>query len=275
MAAPRTCQYPGCDAVDPQPPYRYLRDGVPSVTAISGMLDLGKSAAFGYAGSLIAATVAIHQPERLEGMSISDCTHEKEGLCAACRFLRQEHATQWDKKATFGSHIHHLACSWAEGEEVDEDEASKPYLDAIEAFYNDTVPSWLLTERTVGYREPALQYRGKFDGIVDVTCPVCANGNRCRWLVDWKTGRFYPAEQCLQLSAYRYAWLTEWDGKTEVFVEPVPDVDHCGVVLLSGEGTYELKELPANRDAHQVFLNLRDSWGWHKAITEWAKKEAA
>lgn len=271
--ATRTCAYPGCDAPDPQPPYRYLRDGIPSVTAISGMLDLGKAASFGYAASLIAATVAVHEPERLDGMSISGCTHEKTGLCAACRFLRQEHAQQWREKANFGSHIHHLALSWAEGEDVDEDEATRPYLDAIEAFYKDTHPTWIMAERTVGILEPhSVAYRGKFDGIVTLDCPICG-GSRCDWLIDWKTGRYYPAEQTLQLAAYRYARLTSWGGKTETVEGPVPAVKHAGVVLLSGEGTYRLMELPASLEAHGAFLNLRSSWFWHKEITKWAKAQ--
>lgn len=266
------CKYPGCNHPDPQPPYRYLRDGVPSVTAISGMIDLGKSPSFGYAAATIAAVTAVHQRERWSELSTEDCGHEKDTLCNACRFLRAEHAVQWDTTAILGSHVHHLAESWANGLDVDQDEHTKGYLDAIELFYRDARPTWELTEVTVAYtKRPNVAYRGKFDGICEVNCPVHV-GRRCRWLVDWKTGRYYPHEQTLQLAAYRFADLTEWQGKEQRIVAPVPKVHHCGVVLLTEDGSYRLAELPADRTAHRAFLQLRRSYEWHKAMTRWEKE---
>ena len=264
------CKHVGCMHVDPQPPYRYLRDGVPSVTAISGMIDLGKSSSFGYAASLIAATTAVHEIDRWAHLSTENCGHEKDTLCAACRFLRAEHGVQWNAKAELGSHVHHLAESWAKGETVDQDEPSKGYLDAIELFYYDTKPRWLLTECTVAYTKPGLTYRGKFDGIVELLCPLC-DGKRCSWLVDWKTGRYYPHEQTLQLSAYRYAQLTAWTGKTQTAIGPVPKVKHAGVILLGADGGYALRPLPVDRTAHRAFLQLRRAYEWHKEMSRWEK----
>jgi len=269
VKAPRKsdlCSYPGCEAPDPQPPYRYLRDGVPSVTAISSMIDIGKASSFGYAASLIAATVAVHEPERWAHMSTADCTHDKDGLCAACRFIRGEHRAQWDAKAALGSHVHHLALSWAEGQTVAVEPEVNPYMDAVEQFYDERKPEWVVTERTVGYEAVDGRYRGKLDGICDLACPI-HEGNRCRWLIDWKSGRFYPVEQSLQLSAYRYAYLTRWEAKTQIIEERVPAVDHAGVVLLDvdaeGKGAYSLRPLPADTETHGMFLDLLSIHGWH------------
>lgn len=87
------------------------------------------------------------------------------------------------------------------------------------------------------------------------------------------TGGFYPKSQTLQLSAYRCAQhLTAWEDKTETVTGPVPKVAHAGVCLLGGDGNYQLIELPANGDAHAVFLRLRDAWGWHKQMTKWERE---
>jgi len=254
-------------------PYAGKRD-YPSATTIAGAYDDGKSRSFAWAASLITATAAVHHPDQWEGLGVDGCNEEKDGLCPACRWLRSEFDRRWNAKANLGSHIHHLLLSWAQGDEIDVDAASEPHIDAAEKFLLDAEPTWIEVERTVLYDSPRSHgYRGQLDWIAEINCPVCPPGARCKWLGDWKSGRFYPTSQTLQMAAYRYArHLTRWEGKDEITEGPVPTVAHAGVCLLGADGTYQLIELPANGDAHSTFLRMRDAWGWHKQMTKWERE---
>lgn len=296
---------------------------VPSASTIAGLLDDNKSRSFAWAASLIAASTAVHQPDTWAGLidvmtdkaaavGYTECTHTKEALCKACAFLRSEFDRQWTAKADHGGHVHHNALDWAEGRDIDVDPASEPFIDNLEAFYHQHNPEWLHTERTVTYSKPVSHaYVGQFDGIAVLDCPTCGGAARCKWLLDFKTGRFSPAEQTLQMAGYRYAQhLTTWtpvEGKkyrcrkdgctdstahshcgycgqveqhrpyarpsyyTERVDEPMPAVAHAGVILLSPDHGGRLVELPANGDAHSTFLRLRDAWGWSRQMERWEK----
>ncbi len=261
-----------CGADVSHRPYAAVRgkNALPSVSAISGMLDDGKSDTMPWASSLIAASTAVHSPQLWAHLDAADCTGDKDGLCAACRFLRYQFKVVWDAKRDFGSHIHHLALSWANGDDVEVDSVSEPYMDALERFYADCEPEWIEKERTVLYDKPwSHGYRGQFDGIAWLN----RNGERERFLCDVKTGRYYPTEQTLQLAGYRYAQhLTTWENGTEHIDGPVPSVAYAAVVLLGDDGRYRLVELPANGDAHGAFLRLRDGWGFAKQMKRWAKE---
>lgn len=261
------CDYPGCQWKGNPRPYARIRDGVPSVTTISGLGD--DKTGMQWAAAMIAATTAIHHHEAYAGLSQANCTEEKEGLCPTCRFLRSEHDRRWKAKAALGSHVHHLIADLAGGAEITSDEKIDPYLDAWDAFVLDCQPEWLQLEATVLFdTNPDIKYRGTLDLIGNLT----VNGERSTWLIDWKTGRFVPVSQTLQLAALRHAnYLTEWQGKTETVIGPVPKVDHCGVVMLGEDGCYELRELPADREAWTAFINLRRAWDRQNRIERWAK----
>ena len=262
---PSVCNYCGAD-VDHRP-YAGKRD-MPSVTGVLEMLDGGKSRSFGWAASLIASVTAVHHPDRWAGLGTDGCTGDKDGLCPACIYLRSEFDRQWRAQADLGTHVHHLALSWAVGEEIDVDAHTAPYLDALEKFWVEADPEWLHLERTVLYdRSRSHAYRGQFDWIARVTL----NGERRTLLGDIKTGRYSPHSQTLQLAAYRFAQLTRWEDKTEIVEGPVPVVDGAAVLLLGDDGTCRLVELPAAGDAHSTFLRLRDLWGWHRQIDRWSK----
>lgn len=268
------CRYPGCDAPDPQPPYRYLRDGIPSVTTIAGLLDDGKSRKFAWSASAIAADYVVHGDGEWARMVSSPCDHAAKRFCPSCAAIRAEFDRRWSAKADLGSHVHHLACSWAHGDSVYGDVDTNAYLDAIAAFYTQHQPRWLLTERTISGGDLSTRYRGKFDGICEVDCPV-ADHDRCRWIVDYKTGGFYPLEQTLQLAAYRFGRLTTWEDMTEHVGEPVPSTAHAGVILLRGDGGFELVELPADEFAIDGFMGLRRSWDFRRRIETWEKNRQA
>lgn len=264
------CGYPGCNYDDSgHRPYARKRDGIPSVTTLSSMLDTGKARSFGWAASTIAAKLAVHQAEQWANLGTEACNHDTKNFCPACRYLRSAHDRAWKTKANLGSHIHHCALQWAAGEDVDEDETTKPYLDALERFHVEHRPTFQHLEFTVLYDTNGHQtYRGQSDFIAGIT----VNGQRKRGLVDIKTGGFYPTEQTLQLSAYRYAtWLTRWFGTTEKKVGHMPQVDFVGVLMLGADGGFRLIELPADKAAHSQLLRLRDVWSFTKDMERWEK----
>lgn len=263
------CGYPGCDWAGTHRPYSRARDGIPSASTIAGLAD--DKGGMVWASAMIAATTAVHHPDMWEHLGTDGCTEEKTGLCPACRYLRSEHDRQWKAKAALGTHVHHLVADLAEGKEVDSDSTVDPYLDGWEKFVVECEPEWVHLERTVLYNRPrAHAYRGQTDFIGWLT----VDGERSLWLGDWKTGRYWPTQQTLQLAGYRFAQhLTRWDsGKEEIDV-PVPAVAHAGVICLDDQGGYQLHELPANGDAHSTFLRLRDVYGWQRQMDRWAKEQ--
>lgn len=268
------CKYPGCTVDLDARPYARKRDGVPSASTVAELLDDGKSRGFAWSASLIAATEAVHHPDNWAGLISEDCTHEKSGLCKACIYLRSQHDREWSAKANLGTHVHHMALSWASGEAVDEDETTGPYLDALAAFYEAHTPSWQHLERTILYSEPrSHMYRGSFDWVAKLDCPICGPGKRCTWLGDIKTGGYYPTSQTLQLAGYRYAQhLTDWTGGKETITGPMPKAAHAGVLLLGSGGGYHLVELPANGDAHSMFLRLVDLYRFGAEMKRWARE---
>lgn len=274
------CAYPGCTYDDSaHRPYARKRD-IPSVTAISSLLDAGKARSFGWAASLIAATTAVHETPRWWGLPTSPCSHDirvEPGLCKACGFLRSEFDRQWTAKAVLGSHIHHMALSWALGDAVDTDEVTEPYMDALELFHVEQLPDFVELERTVRYDDAdSRDYRGQFDFMAYTgECP----DERRLGMWDIKTGSFHPVEQTLQLAAYRYATnFTHWEaldkrGKPMETVEcHTPAVAEAGVLLLGEDGDYQLIPLPADEKAFRMFLGLRECWEWGREIDKWDKQ---
>ena len=275
------CKYPLCGAELDHRPYSRARDGIPSASTIAELLDDGKARSFAWSASLIAAATAVHQPDSYQGLigvmtdlavknGFNECTHTKDGLCKACAFLRSEFDRQWKAKADLGTHIHHLALSWAQGQEVDEDPVTRPYLDALERFYQDCKPEFHLLESTILYdKTPGLSYRGQFDFIATLN----RDGERRKGLWDIKTGSFYPVSQTLQLAGYRGAtWITDWSSGKEVKAGPMPAVAEAGVLLLQPDGEYRLIALPADGDAHGAFLRCRDLFRWSREVQRWAKE---
>lgn len=287
-----TCAYPSCQYDDSgHRPYARLRDGLPSASTVAGCLDAGdKARAFSWSAALIAATTAVHETDRWWNLPTHldngrPCAHQpwidgedgkESGLCRCCRFIRSEFDRVWRAKANLGSHIHHLALSWAKGENVETDPTTEPYMDALEKFYLEHQPDFHALERTVRYAdELGRDYRGQFDFIAYLNYGY----NTARTgLWDIKTGSFHPVEQTLQLAGYRYAtWLTDWEypekgSSHEYHTGDMPVVDEAGILMLHDTGEYELIALPADRAAFKVFLGLREDWAWARGIEKWEKE---
>jgi hypothetical protein len=270
------CPYEGCSYnVGDHRPYARKRDGIPSVTQISSMLDNGKSRSFPWAASGLAATEAVHHSERWYRLSThqangENCTHDATGFCVACRYLRSMFDREWKAKANLGTHVHHLALQWARGEECEEDETTKPYLDGLERFYHDHRPEWLFLERTLAglltsEHGGELRWRGSFDAIVKL--PVVGQA-----LIDIKTGGLYPEEQTLQLAGYTMAdTITEWRDGKQFDIEPMPAVDAAGCLFLTGDGDYRLVWLPVDTEAIWAFFNLLLLHRWGQRMSAWYK----
>lgn len=228
----------------------------PSVSAVAGLLSMGDALAWGAAKE--TALFAVHHPDEWQHLDPTDAYHR----------LRKHHRGVWNDKAQRGTTVHLLAEGWAAGQEVECPVECEPYLNALERFYIDHTPTWVHCERSVVYSDPIERaHGGTFDGIA-----VLRDGRT--GLLDWKTGKRYPVEVILKMAAYRYAQHLAVVDEIGQFidVEPMPAVDFCAAVYLHDDGTYEMLELPADRDAHAAFLALRDVWGWKQEAEKWLKK---
>ena len=249
-------------------PYARLRDGIPSVTTVLEVSNFGaKSHKFAWAATEIAAVTAVHGGPEWANLGTEGCTHDHAvypGLCPACRFLRSEFHRRWTAKANLGNHLHHLAESWSKGEDVETDDTTGPFINALESWYGDAEPDFFETEATLLYDEAKINtYRGTCDVIADINCPVCV-GERCRWLLDYKsTEGWWDTEWRIQLAAYRCAnWVTLWEDKTEIKARRMPTVAHAGILQLRSDGTYRCEELEAGAAEFNIFVSLRHAWRW-------------
>lgn len=225
----------------------------PSVSGVAGCLSMGDGLVYG--ATKVCANAAVYRRDEWGHLSDEDAYH----------WLRKLHASEWRAKAARGTAVHSLAECWAAGEDIECPPELDRYVDALEAFYVDHQPKWIHCERSVVYTEPGREYGGTADGWA-----VLKDGRT--GLLDWKTGSRYPVEVILKMAAYRYATaLAVVENGKFVDTEPVPEADFAAAVYLHDDGTYEMLELPADRDAHRVFLALRDVWGWKKGAEAWEK----
>ena len=192
------------------------------------------------------------------------------GLCPACKFLRSQFDWQTREKAALGNHVHHLAASWASGEDVESDEVTDPFLDGLEQWYGTYHPKFVAVEQTVYYQAGIRQYVGSFDLLIehDCTCETASEDFRCLGLYDIKTGiGQWDKEWILQLSAYRYAKsFTRWEKGKQTITGPMPVVAHSGVLWLHDDGRAEIVPVETNAVAHNQFLRLLDLYQWQKRV---------
>jgi hypothetical protein len=300
------CGYEGCDVDTGARPY--ANKGVPSVTTIIDQANLGDRArAFTWYGGEKAAIAAVHDTAKWWDLpsTVGDkpCTkdhkicaicdrpkadHVKQvldhrfvsGLCKACNWLRSQAHYDTKAKGDLGGHLHHLALSWAQGQGVETDEVTDPYMDGLEAWYAQYQPQWAALEQTVYYQSGPREYVGSFDALGSLlcSCELASEGGRCLYLLDIKTGSGqWDLEWMLQLSAYRYAQkLTEWaDGKQHV-TGKMPVVAHTAVLWLHDTGQAELVPVDTDAETFNTFLRLADLYTWEKrAEKRLADKEKA
>jgi hypothetical protein len=254
----------------------YAGKGVASTTELINLLNLGdKARKFAWNGAEAAAVMGVHHspewygmPSTVKGEPCSQDHRVEPGLCKACKFLRSEFDRRWKAKAALGEHVHHLAASWARGDDVESDGVVDPYLDGLEEWYRAYEPTFVAVEQTVHYQTGPRQYVGTFDLLAEHNCPCpLAEECRCRSLMDIKTGEFQADKDwLLQLSAYRYAEsLTRWEDGRQQVTGPMPTVAHTGVLWLH-PGRAEMVEVHTNHQAFNNFLRLIDLHNWEKAV---------
>lgn len=198
---------------------------------------------------------------------------------AAVERIKRHFKGVWDDKAARGTLVHDLALRWANGEAVDVPPDVEGYMDALENFYADHSPEWLAVERTVVTPSPDLGYAGTPDWFAVLTCRrndgCCPTNDPTPTIGDYKTGKRYPIETTLQLSAYRYAkafGVYDDKGKLIDYDESIPAVERAVILYLKDDGSYELLEVPADQHAFATFMRLRAVWSWQKEMDAWLKK---
>lgn len=151
-----------------------------------------------------------------------------------------------DSAAGRGKAVHAMLEAWGRGTPIDTVAIAsefEPYRAAFKKFLR----SWRPTPEHVEVVVANLThgYAGTTDFIGTI--------GEDRWLLDFKTGKSIYFEYTLQTAAYRHAEHL-WTGNK---LEPMPDIDATGVVLLRDDGTFEFQETAGNFD---LFLALKNAY---------------
>lgn len=213
--------------------YRLAGQKLVNVTAISGLLDDGKSGAF--AGAAVKLT--------------------KEGL---------NYRDEWKASGERGTRVHGHVESFLKGEAIDCLPSDMGYVDAAEKFMLDREPEAIELEEIVLSSEG---YGGRFDIIAHLDGHIA--------LIDVKTGKPYAVEHTLQLSAYRYAeGIAVYDEDGAVSgLRGMPLIERTYCLYLREDGSYDLREYPADEQAFAIFRGLLAAHRWTRTdVMKEAKK---
>lgn len=263
--------------------HKYIVDGTNyagrGVTTLLGD-GMPKPALIGWAAR-VTAEAAVYQ--RDDWLPLVEKGHEK----AALAMLGEARWTSTNEAAVRGTDVHKLAERLSAGEEVEVDERTEGFVDAYLAFREAFGPTDEIAERMIVNRQHV--YAGSFDLVasleglpLSVWLDLHGLPHRpgvgkskfvdrpVRLLIDYKTGkRAYP-EVCLQLAAYRNGeTMLPFDG--EAPEEPMAEVDGCAVLLLAGDGTYELRPVEAGDREFRTFLYVAQVAAMMKRDEGWAE----
>lgn len=198
-----------------------------NVTAISGLMDDGKSGAF--AGAAVKLTLA-----------------------------GKNHREEWKASGERGTRVHGHCEAFLRGKGIDQADEDKGYVDALEKFIIDVDPEVIELEEIV---LSSLGYGGRFDMIIR---PRQGKYAGKVLLVDLKTGKQYAVEHTLQTAAYRYAdGIAVYGGKGELAsLRKLPIIEHAACLYVAEDGTYRLVEYPADEQAFGAFRALLKAYLW-------------
>lgn len=186
-------------------------------------------------------------------------------------WARGEFDRQWRAKADRGTRVHDIAERWSKGEAVDVLESDAGFVDALEAFHLECVPSFELVECVV--LNPVHKYGGRFDAIANLR-EFDEDGNVIfgRYLIDYKTGGHYAYEVATQTAAYAMGRLGVYDDKGNlVGFENLPKLDGARIIYLHEDGTFKTVnpfEKVSMAGAFKAFLAALDLYRINKSITE-------
>jgi hypothetical protein len=255
-------------------PYSKDPNSPPSVTQILGLLD---KPGLSWGAARETAKFAVHhQPAWMDKPSDEATT-----------ILYRHHRGVWDHRALLGTALHTINAEWCAGNTVrvadvvaelrsrsplwrrrNEQEIYAeilPMADGLSRWWMENQPETQSFETVVRYPVPGLEYIGQTDwraGLDGLT-----------WLLDLKTtGNTKPGSAKywdtwrLQLAAYRYATeaVVYDDDDQERGTIELPPVDRTGILHLYGNGDCRLEPVRAEAKEHQVFLQLRQVYGWVK-----------
>jgi hypothetical protein len=169
---------------------------------------------------------------------------------------------EWKAKAARGTRVHDVAERWTKGETVDVSMEDSGFVDALEKFYVDHLPHFVLAEEVVINRWR--EYGGRFDGIVRLSGGT--------YMLDWKTGNHYPYEVALQAAAYMACDLATFDDEGNLGeCEPLPELDGARIVYLHEDGTYQIVNPflhVSQEDATNAFNHAVELYTISKKINE-------
>lgn len=170
--------------------------------------------------------------------------------------IKRLSSARWEKpreKAFKGTQAHKLADRLSRGESVRIPEGMEGDVRAIVSFLDEWDVDPVYTEAVIMSHSHG--YAGRIDTIADLSDQ---DGNRERWLIDYKRKDRAYGETALQLAGYRFAdTLVVPETGEEI---PMPEVDRCGVVLIMN-GRYELRPVEAEEAQLLTFLALHEQVG--------------
>lgn len=198
-----------------------------NVTAISGLMDDGKSGAFAGAA-----------------MKLRD-----QGL---------NYRTVWKEKADRGTRVHCHLESFLKGEDIDQQEDEAGYVDALEQFIVDVDPLVISQEEIVLSN---LGYGGRFDLLAEIDGEVALIDLKTgkEYAVE------HTLQLSAYRYADGLATYDEDGNLTEL--RPMPEIDWCGCLYVREDGTYNLERYPADDDAFAIFCALLKSYQWTRSAS--------
>lgn len=196
-----------------------------NVTAISGLMDDGKSGAM--AGSAAKLT--------------------RQGL---------NYREEWNAKRDRGTRVHNVCELFMKGQYADVEASDSGFVDALEMFLRDKEPTVLELEQ-IALSEKG--YGGRFDMIVR-----WGNDNWLLDLKTGSEYVIEHTLQLSAYRYADGIAVYDEDGAL-VDVRPLPKIDRCGCLYVREDGTYKVVEYPADEQAFGIFNNLLTAYQWTRS----------
>jgi len=220
--------------------HSYTIDGKRAVGVTTALKGIPKDALVPWAAREVATYVVdnIYDVKRML---------DSGGRYPTIDFLKGIPNQKRDTAAVRGTEVHALAERYIRGEEIEVDDALRPYVDGYAAFIRDWSPASVHEEIVVASRKHG--YAGTLDSIQDI--PALG---RC--LVDYKTGKGVYGETALQVAAYRYADVyLDAEGNEQ----PMVPVEKTFVLHIQPD-TYDLVPLAADEAAFENYLKAQANY---------------
>jgi hypothetical protein len=220
--------------------HSYTIDGKRAVGVTTALKGIPKDALVPWAAKEVATYVVdnIYDVKRML---------DSGGRYPTIDFLKGIPNQKRDTAAVRGTEVHALAEKYIRGEEIEVDDAVRPYVEGYAAFIKDWNPVSVHEELVVASR--AHGYAGTLDSIQDIP-------DLGRALVDYKTARGVYGEVALQVAAYRYADVfIDVDGNEQ----PMVAVEKTYVLHIQPD-TYDLIPLVADEFAFENYLKAQANY---------------